>query len=334
VNTNAPFRRPIACIGEDGNGQVWFAGSAGLTLIESDNEYLNFKRDSGAHYGIRALAGDRAGNLYCAAPNYGLMRREGDQFTTLGKEASSGAENICSMCMDADGALWITTDGAGLYRFKDGAFRQWTKEDGLPDDSPLGVGEDAFGNLWISFGAGIFRCSKAQLESYERGKQPPVLFWQLPVKSGAAASVGNMSRRPQPARLPDGRLCFPSHDRLVLFDPARLASATVQSLPVVDESIVDGVSLRGNSAGELRVKSGARQFEFRFTAPDLAGDGSQRFRYRLEGFDTSWEDAGDQRVAHYKYLHPGHYEFRVMAGGADGRWREAPHGLKSDYCWC
>lgn len=88
------------------------------------------------------------------------------------------------------------------------------------------------------------------------------------------------------------------------------------------------VSLGAGIAGGLRVKSGARQFEFRYTAPNLAGDGKLRFRYRLEGSDPSWEDAGEQRVAHYNHLTPGHYEFRVMAGGADGVWRESAQGLK------
>lgn len=328
ANTVTPFNRTMNCIGEDGAGHVWFSGGAGLTLIQSDEDFQNFKRDAGAHYRIRAITHDQTGVFYCSAPRYGLMRRKGEGFETLGKEQWAGAEMICSLYADAAGALWITTEGAGLFRFKDGVFRQWTVQDGLPDDSPMGVVDDASGYLWISFSSGVFSCAKSQLVSYERGRNPPLVFWQLPVKSSQAVATGDGPWQPQPARLSDGRLCFPSRDRLVLFDPAQLSRSTLLSPPVVDELLVDGVSTGADAGGRVRVKSGARQFEFRFTAPYLAGDGDLHFRFRLEGFDTGWDDAGDRRVAYYKHLPPGDYAFHVMAGGADGLWRESSQGLR------
>ena len=44
------------------------------------------------------------------------------------------------------------------------------------------------------------------------------------------------------------------------------------------------------------------------------------FRYRLEGFDNGWIDAGTRRTAYYTRLAPGTYTFRVIASNNDGVW--------------
>ena len=49
-----------------------------------------------------------------------------------------------------------------------------------------------------------------------------------------------------------------------------------------------------------------------------------RFRYRLDGIDTEWVDAGTRRTAFYTNLSPGSYRFQVDASGEDGSWQTAP----------
>ena len=45
-----------------------------------------------------------------------------------------------------------------------------------------------------------------------------------------------------------------------------------------------------------------------------------QFRYRLEGRDRGWQDAGGGRRAFYTDLKPGHYRFRVIAANNSGVW--------------
>jgi signal transduction histidine kinase len=47
------------------------------------------------------------------------------------------------------------------------------------------------------------------------------------------------------------------------------------------------------------------------------------FRYKLEGHDADWQDAGTRRQAYYGGLAPKQYRFRVMACNNDGVWNEA-----------
>jgi len=47
-----------------------------------------------------------------------------------------------------------------------------------------------------------------------------------------------------------------------------------------------------------------------------------QFRYKLEGFDKAWLDAGTRRQAFYSQLPPGSYRFRVVGSNDDGVWNE------------
>jgi len=48
-----------------------------------------------------------------------------------------------------------------------------------------------------------------------------------------------------------------------------------------------------------------------------------KFRYRLDGYDRDWNDAGTRRQAFYTDLPPGKYTFRVVAANSDGVWNES-----------
>src|SRR6185295_16061749 len=47
-----------------------------------------------------------------------------------------------------------------------------------------------------------------------------------------------------------------------------------------------------------------------------------RFKYKLEGYDLDWVDAGNRRAAYYSNIPPGRYTFRVIAANNDGVWNE------------
>ena len=70
-----------------------------------------------------------------------------------------------------------------------------------------------------------------------------------------------------------------------------------------------------------------RRFEFRYAGMSFIAPQKVRFRYRLEGFDRDWVDAGTRRAAYYTNLPPGKYRFRVLACNNDGVWNETGASL-------
>jgi diguanylate cyclase (GGDEF)-like protein len=62
------------------------------------------------------------------------------------------------------------------------------------------------------------------------------------------------------------------------------------------------------------------RIEFRYAAMSYVAPEAVRYRYRIEGFDDDWIDAGTARVAAYTNLPAGDYAFRVVAANNDGVW--------------
>ncbi|HYG35931.1 MAG TPA: triple tyrosine motif-containing protein, partial [Clostridia bacterium] len=73
---------------------------------------------------------------------------------------------------------------------------------------------------------------------------------------------------------------------------------------------------------QLRIPPGQQRFQFRYTGLSFMAPDKVRFKYRLEGLEQDWTDAGSGRVAEYSYLPPGDYNFRVIACNNDGVWSE------------
>ncbi len=67
--------------------------------------------------------------------------------------------------------------------------------------------------------------------------------------------------------------------------------------------------------------------DIRFTALKFSAPRNITFKYRLDGLDREWIDAGRERVAHFSHLAPGEYRFRVKACNNDGIWNEVGDAL-------
>jgi signal transduction histidine kinase len=74
------------------------------------------------------------------------------------------------------------------------------------------------------------------------------------------------------------------------------------------------------SPAVLKVPPSPPQVEFRYTALSFSAPEKVKFRYRLEGLDKDWQDAGTRRSAYYPHLPPGDYRFHVIAANNDGVW--------------
>ena len=74
---------------------------------------------------------------------------------------------------------------------------------------------------------------------------------------------------------------------------------------------------------ELHLAHDQNLLTFEFAVMDYTNVGKNRFRYRLEGIDRNWVEAGTNRFANYAQLPDGHYTLQVM-GSADGDVWSAP----------
>jgi signal transduction histidine kinase len=202
-----------------------------------------------------------------------------------------------------------------LNRFQDGRFTSYGLKEGLPDTAVSRIIEDERGNLWMSGNKGVFRVARSQLNDFADGRIPYLTSVTYGTADGMIIEETN-GGSPAGWRTPDGRLWFPTIKGLVGIEPT-VAAATTPPV-VIEHTIANGRSVDRGALASLG--PGSVDAEFHFTAIDLGAAEKTRFRYRLDGYDSQWIDAGTRRVAYYTKVGPGAYHFDVIATDSDGNW--------------
>jgi len=320
----------ILALYEDRSGRLWAGSRGGLVSRDSGRWSSRKLRDEPGGLDIRALAEDSAGNLWVGTVGQGLFRLEGSRVTRFMNDGGFPSQDARALYADPSGkSLWIGTLGQGLVRYQDGRFNAYSIADGFPSDSINSIGADGKGNLWMGSYNGIFSCRLESLEKYQRQSSPPLLVTHLSLAEGLSSRSCSGGGQPVSCQTADGRLWFPNFRGLVGFDPREVGVGEAVPQVKMESVVIDGSASSDGSMKNLRAHSDARRFEFHFTAPELVVPQMLKFRYRLDGMDEDWVNAGNQRSATYSQLPPGDYRFHVMVGGVDGQWHEtgAPVGL-------
>jgi YXYXY domain-containing protein len=91
-------------------------------------------------------------------------------------------------------------------------------------------------------------------------------------------------------------------------------------LPVLIEDVTLDQNQVEPESGVITVQPGQSTIDIAYTALSFLGSDRVRFRYRLEGLDANWTEAGSRRVAYFSHLPYGQYTFHVIAANADGVW--------------
>lgn len=72
-------------------------------------------------------------------------------------QGSDEYQNVHCSLQDKSGNLWFGTTGEGVYRYDGNVFTQFTKKDGLSDNTVWSILEDRSGNIWFGTDDGVSR---------------------------------------------------------------------------------------------------------------------------------------------------------------------------------
>ena len=109
----------------------------------------------------------------------------------------------------------------------------------------------------------------------------------------------------------DDRMLLSERDRRRHRHSEAFVKSTVAPFVKVLEVLADGRPIPID--GDIVLPAGVKQLEVRYTATSQAVPSRVLFRYRLEGTDAGWVDAGTRRAAFYTNLPGGRYRFHVIA---------------------
>jgi ligand-binding sensor domain-containing protein/signal transduction histidine kinase len=324
----------VLAIYQDRAGRLWVGTQGGLARREERSWKLFTKREGLKSDVVRALAEDADGNLWVGTAEGGLHRLRDDRLTALPNSEVLPKDDVSSLHADADGVMWIGTDGSGLFRFERDQWTRFTTREGLVSDSVGYLLEDGQTNLWIGSHAGLLRAPKGKLNDFARGRATFVPFRAYGKLDGLPTRECTLGSQPAAWRTRDGKLWFPTIKGLASVDPTRLHLApNTNPPPVVIESVlIDGQpqtapTLRAPPPQAVSLRAGQERLEIQFTSLNLAAPDRARFRYRLEGHEKDWTDAGNSRFARYSRVPPGEYHFQVTACNEDGVWNPVGSSL-------
>jgi signal transduction histidine kinase/ligand-binding sensor domain-containing protein/CheY-like chemotaxis protein len=298
-------------IGTDGAGLNRLEGAKFSALTQADGLTSNF---------ITALQEDRSGNLWIGTRGGGLNRLSKGQITPFTTKQGLSSNTVSAIYEDGDGVLWIATRGGGLNRFKNGRFATFGTKDGLFDDLVHQVVEDNQGDLWMSSNKGIFRVPKRQLNEFADGLARSIQGKVYGQSDGMKSSECNGIGQPAGYRTLDGRVWFPTLKGVAMIDPTRPLRNELAPPVIIEEVRVNGVVVP--VSGPANIPPGRGELEFRFSALSLVDPIRNRFKSRLDGFDSQWRET-TRRTLSYTNIPAGSYTFRVVASNNDGVWNEA-----------
>ena len=353
----------VECAYRDPNGVIWLGGRNGLWHVSGTrfiSTALPPGLDLLAH-NVQAITMDRAGALWVSFVNSGVFRLNHGMWSRFGSVAelpqvpaiieltdsagriwfgytanrialldgtrvsifglSDGLDigNVISI-YDHDGEIWIGGQ-SGLELFEQGHFRRFQLAGSEPLRGVSGIVLAKNGDLWLNQASGVVHIAADEVAHARKDAHHQTRYELLNYLDGLIGSPEQLRPLPTAVESSDGRIYFVTRGSVVWVDPANIARNTL-SPPVWIRSVSVDTKLY-NDLETLEFPPHAQNIEINYTAPSLLIPQRVRFRYKLEGFDKEWHDAGTRRQAFYSKLPPGTYKFRVTASNNDGLWSEA-----------
>ena len=354
--------RPTTVL-EDRNGRIWTDHGTGLIRLDpASGETLRWGADSEVDptpkTAIKWILPAPDGSLWLGAPGSGLQRREPDngrvldflEVTTpglamigIGPEgqpwiaAEDGlrrwdpdarsfvvppgmdARPVLAFAFDGPERIWLhRLTGLEAWALDDG---QWRRSlhlgmaQGIPATEATGLVVDGQRRAWLATRRGLFRV--------EAGDDGDVAVRRFGVREGLPSQE------------------FTKHSLVLGRDGVLVASTGDGSLLLLDTTmpdpvrpppplVVDAVRVkRGEGQAELPTAGGFQlqpgDHDLQVVARLLAYDDpeSNRYRFRLAGFDREWFDLQGRGERMFSQLPPGDYRLQMQAAaGADQPWSQ------------
>jgi signal transduction histidine kinase/ligand-binding sensor domain-containing protein len=294
---------------EENEGLFRFADGA-LTNVASQSDPTNL---------IGRLYTDRRGRIWLG--QYGLVSLyDHGKLQVFGSREGISPAFVCAFLDDQEGNVWVGSED-GLRKFENGRFRKLSESNGFPARVVSGLARDDDGNWWIAGDNGVLRIPAKELDHAITDPAYRLRYESFDMLDGLPGKITDSRLMTVVARTTDGRIWLAATDGLAYVDPRRIPKNTLPPPVHVETVKLDGKEVEPDDG--MALATGTNYIEIGYTALSLSIPERVRFRYMLDGKDTKWHDAGNQRQAYYNGLAPGEYRFHVIASNNDGVWNEA-----------
>lgn len=249
--------------------------------------------------------------LNVANGNFQQIRHQPDNPNSL------SSNSIKSLHLSEDNVLWVGTNGAGLNRLDLNSMEVHiiNTSSGLANDVVYGILPDSQGNLWLSSNKGI---TKVESRMNGDGMYPITNYSNY---DGLATEFNTGAY----FKTQEGILYFGSLEGFYWFNAEDIAlnetqpKTAITSLMLFDQAI--------QISDNLQLKHNQNTLTINMASLVFSSPGKNEFQYKLEGYEDTWLNGGNNYQARYTNLPPGDYTFLAKSSNYDGIWSENPIAL-------
>jgi signal transduction histidine kinase/ligand-binding sensor domain-containing protein len=322
----AAMSRFLVTMTHDGSGGYWlFVSGVGYYRLK-DGAWTKYQpsphlppdqaRKTCPGSGALVMFTDPAKRVWFGCTKGQLAVLDGDKETTFGAKEGMQPGNVTAL-YGRGSTLWIGGE-FGLQRYAEGRFHTIQDLDPEALRGISGIVETADGDLWLNGLGGIVHIARAEIAQAIDDPSYRVSSERFDRRSGLPGLPSQVRRSPTAVEGTDGRLWFSVSGGVFWLDPRRHA-ARLPAPPVSIQSVAAN-NERQDLEQPLRFAAGTNNVRIGYAAVSLLRPDAIRFRYRLQGVDDNWREAGTLTSVSYRSLPPGSYRFEVDASDANGIW--------------
>ncbi len=318
LGQKVPVDQTIYDCAFDANGAYWVTAARGGMVRYSAGRWTRMPGTPGEGSLPTSMVSDDRGRIVVQWNNGLLSRLHSGTRESIPIPFGSGYDpEVVSLYAGSPGTL-LAAGSFGLARLRGDRFQSISAQRMPLFSGVNGMVRTPAGDIWLAGPKGIMRVASAALE---RAFSDP--GYKLPVQVlGAAdglASRPHSHSRHSIVRGGDGRLWIATQTGTVWLDSADIVRS--RTPPKVSISALSADRVYRDPA-RVTLPAGTSDVEIDFAVLSFSDPSGARVRYRMEGQNTAWIDAGTRRQAFYTNLAPGTYRFRLIAANEDGSWTE------------
>jgi signal transduction histidine kinase/ligand-binding sensor domain-containing protein len=343
----------------DQTGTVWFGGPSGLGHLEGNSITTTPLPDQARGFDVQAIAQDAQGALWVSLIRHPVYRVFEGQWVAYGDLNAMPRGPAVVETVDGRGGIWFgypdnliahlfgkrvqvygPADGVqvgnitaihvsgdrvlaggdrGLVRLAGARFMSIQSDPSCALQGASGIASSDNGDLWLNGFNGIAHLPSQELERAIRDPAYRVHCEMLDYLDGVPGTAVQLRPTPSAIATTDGRLWFEMTGGTISIDPRHLVRNDLAP-PVTIWSITSAGKRYPKRDEAVHLPAHTTNVQIDYSAGSYSVPQRVRFRYKLEGSDRDWQDAGARREAIYTNLGPGHYRFRVIASNNDAIW--------------
>lgn len=311
----------IRTIREDSFGRLWLSAHGnGISVYDKKTgRFTNYSQRNGDSVYLLnnwtyTTIPDKRGKIWIACSKgmsvLDTAKKKLSIFYQSDPKTRVVAENFVNTVLaDSQGRLWAGTDkGLCRYDYRDTSFALIAGPNSMPGEIIYSIAEDTYGKLWIGTNVGLFR--------YDLAANMAIKFT---VNDGLQADefITNSAYRDR-----DGMMYFGGVNGFNTFHPDKIDINRNPPAIALTEIELMGVPINQKKmeTKEIVLQYNQNFLTFKFVALNFIAPEKNLYRFKLEGLDTEWQNAGNDGKAVYTSLPPGEYTFKAIGANNDGVW--------------